>query len=126
MRIARTRSDGFSFKISSINSLRSMSIVRRIRIALVFVRLPEVSYTGGGEGDRLGSFDMRSASSSTWLIRSVSSRTRTRSWISCTCSKLITPDRIATFNPASHPLTKRNTRLNVATLLVPTRTLQAR
>ena len=45
---------------------------------------------------------MRSASASTLLILSVNSRTRTRSWISCTCSRLITPERIATFSPARH------------------------
>ena len=62
---------------------------------------------------------MRSASASTLLILSVNSRTRTRSWISCTCSRLITPERIATFSPAGHLHTLSRYRVGYSAVSAP-------
>ena len=79
VKLKRTRSIGLSVRISSTNSFLSRSSTRLIRISRVLVRLPELSYSGGGEGERLGSWEIAATSAASPSSRMVSSLIRTRS-----------------------------------------------
>lgn len=119
LRERNTRSVGFSARISSTSSVRSLFSFWRRRIARVFVRFPVESYTGGGEGERLGSCESSSASTSAWSIRSESLLIRTRSWISCTCSRLMTPDATAMLRPCTDDRSEMKTWRNVRPVEIP-------